>query len=505
MTKKIIPIIVVIALALMQCRNDKRSAILDASQLAAQIFSIDITKDTVIHTRNGAMIRIPQGTLVVDGTQIVNLEIKEAYTIADIVAGGLTTKAGKDLLSSGGMVYVNAVEGGVKIAKPLSVSIPTSYQQQGMTLYKGEKKPDGTIDWTDPQPLPKQELPDRLAAGKILFSTCASCHDPVKNRTGPALAFLDKRRNLDWLKRFINNSAKMIASGDQLANCIYNLYNKTAMTAYPTLREDDVSKIFEYADYEAENTPHHTFADFKKAFDSCMRYTKMLKQISEKRDSLIIENGPQVAIKAVNPLSLAPENGPGSKPDDIVRAAKNDAVYYQFNITTFGWYNVDILFRDMPGFENSILTVRAIGEYKDDINIYLVIPTYKVFVPGGPMADKPDEYAFFTDDGKAPLPQNANAWIIAFGEYNGQVFFGKTEFVTSQHQSFEIQLKGMAREQMNAEVKKLGIPDLDITAVEAKNSGEIRKIDATLIEIEKFKPKDCDCDCLSKKDSGFVR
>ncbi len=511
MTKKHMLALCLIVIAFAQCGTHPQNLLLNADQLHSQFYSIDITRDTIIHTSKGALIKIPKGSLQSDGTAKVKLEVKEAYSIADMILGGLTTKEGKALLSSGGMIYINPADQNVKILQHISISIPTNYQQEGMNMYNGEKKPDGTIDWKDPKPLSKPDLPDTLAKGKALFmSNCAACHNPVKDATGPALAYLDKRRDWKWLTHFVRNSSEMIANGDPLANCIYRLYNKTAKTAFPQLTDEEIHRIFDYVDYQARNIDPTTLPDFKKSFDSCLMYMNLMYQLKNSRDSLIIENGKQVVIERINPdgtlggIGARNENGPGFKPENMVIPANNYAEYYQFNIKVFGWFNVDVLFRDLPGFANSMLTVPVIGEFRDNLNIYLVIPSYKVFVPGGPVAGKTDEYAFFTDDGQTPLPQNAKAYIIAIGDYKGQVWYGHTEFTTSLKQSPQIQLTAMTKEQMNEEVKKLDIPEIKITAKDLKNAAQIRKIDAKLSELEKLKPKGCDCNCLQLTDSTSV-
>lgn len=98
--------------------------------------------------------------------------------------------------------------------------------------------------------------------GKSLFNTnCASCHKLDKKMTGPALrnveARLAEEEGLDraWLNDWIHNSAGVIKSGDAYANKIFAEYNQTAMTAFPTLTDQDISDILAYtAQPKAEPT-----------------------------------------------------------------------------------------------------------------------------------------------------------------------------------------------------------------------------------------------------------
>jgi hypothetical protein len=81
------------------------------------------------------------------------------------------------------------------------------------------------------------------------MSNCASCHNPVKDATGPALQNIDKTfPTKDWVYDWVHNSAKVIASGDKTANDIYTKFNKTAMTAFPQLQKEEIDAILSYVD-----------------------------------------------------------------------------------------------------------------------------------------------------------------------------------------------------------------------------------------------------------------
>ncbi len=89
--------------------------------------------------------------------------------------------------------------------------------------------------------------------GKQLFNqNCAACHALNRKMTGPALANVETRlaeeEGLDkeWLYTWIKNSAGMISSGDAYAVRIYNEYNQAAMTAFPTLSNEDIDDILAY-------------------------------------------------------------------------------------------------------------------------------------------------------------------------------------------------------------------------------------------------------------------
>ena len=96
--------------------------------------------------------------------------------------------------------------------------------------------------------------------GKALFqSNCASCHNPVKVITGPALKGVtdrvpDKKLLHDWIR----NNQKVLASGNPYFNGLYNQFNKTAMNLFPTLTDGEIDAILKYV--ETYQVPGNTGA-----------------------------------------------------------------------------------------------------------------------------------------------------------------------------------------------------------------------------------------------------
>lgn len=93
--------------------------------------------------------------------------------------------------------------------------------------------------------------------GKALFqSNCASCHNPVKVVTGPALQGVttrvpDKKLLHDW----IHNNQKVLASGNAYFNNLYNQFNKTPMNIFPALTDAEIDAILKYVEEYKAPTP----------------------------------------------------------------------------------------------------------------------------------------------------------------------------------------------------------------------------------------------------------
>src|SRR6188768_2668689 len=84
-----------------------------------------------------------------------------------------------------------------------------------------------------------------VKAGEALFkANCKSCHAVERKLIGPALEGVEGRvPSLSWLHDWVRNSAKVIASGDEYANKIYTEYNKSQMTAFTALKDEQINSI----------------------------------------------------------------------------------------------------------------------------------------------------------------------------------------------------------------------------------------------------------------------
>jgi cytochrome c2 len=86
--------------------------------------------------------------------------------------------------------------------------------------------------------------------GKALFkANCSSCHyASEKKGTGPGLkGVLDRIPGGDWKYNWVKNSAAMKKSGDAYAAKITAEYGGAAMTAFPSLKNEEIDAILEYA------------------------------------------------------------------------------------------------------------------------------------------------------------------------------------------------------------------------------------------------------------------
>jgi len=513
MKKTLVIITLLIAVVYACNQNDKTAShLLNTGNLTTQLFKVKIDRDTTLITKKGAIIRIPQGALSSADTT-VQLEVKEAYSMKDIIAAGLITQSNGQPLSSGGMIYINAKGSNtVKITKAISVATPTEYLDKDMKLFKGEVNSNGTINWTDPQAMPVNPQLNALEAGKLLFTNnCTSCHSYSldKELTGPALAHVMKRLlpytgeggPVSHPYAFTRNPAKEMAHGGYY-RCLKNKYG-VMMTPFPSLTNEELDKLYGYIENES-NHRHLPVPDngILKCVNSCRAYIeiaskwKTIKERLEKDSTDMLKD-----IRDLTPPSIdtiLPEIDTTKILDrlNLVQPNYNKSLYYQFTIESFGWYNVDILLKDCTNAISSELSVRIQGQYKERFNIYLIIPSIKALIPGGPLSNKPNSYGFYEDDGSIPLPQNQKAFILALGEYEDQIIFAKKEFTTQQKQNIDLQLAIVSKEVFQKEVAALNLSDISINANDTKNAAELRTAIKEMKKAEQLKPKNCDCDCF---------
>jgi hypothetical protein len=147
-----------------------------------------------------------------------------------------------------------------------------------------------------------------------------------------------------------------------------------------------------------------------------------------------------------------------------------------------------------------------VGEYREKIKIFLIIPSEKVYGEGGPTERNPGEFAFFYKSGKLPLPANVKAYIMAVTETQSSVAFSLQEFTTGRQQQLDASLKALIKQEFEAASQRISLGGLNIKGADSKNAGEIRRTDAGIKDIdeeikraETLKPKQCDCDCGQNK------
>jgi len=105
-----------------------------------------------------------------------------------------------------------------------------------------------------------QDIPEDAAsitAGGTLFNgNCKSCHKIHAESVGPALAGVyDRVPSIDWIKAWVRNSSKVVASGDPYAVQVYEKYKKGLMTSFSSFSDEQIMHILAYVKAETIKGP----------------------------------------------------------------------------------------------------------------------------------------------------------------------------------------------------------------------------------------------------------
>lgn len=82
---------------------------------------------------------------------------------------------------------------------------------------------------------------------KLFMDNCATCHKIDKDLTGPALRGIEDRvKDKKLLYAWIRNNQLVLESGNPYFTNLYNVWNKTPMSIFPTLTDEEIEDILEY-------------------------------------------------------------------------------------------------------------------------------------------------------------------------------------------------------------------------------------------------------------------
>ena len=457
-----------------------------ADQLESQEYLVYPDKENSIITKNGIKIIIPAHTF--ESNSPVHLIFKEALNMYEITkAGLLTTTTDGKILSSEGMFFIDTREK-LKMNKSINISVPTKTLKKDIKLFKGEKENE-TIHWEDPQDVSIKPLVSQEINGQKLFNkSCTSCHSIDKKMTGPALAFATSRQSIDWLIRYTRNWEEVI---DPYA-CKMNLFDPSAMNKYPTLSDEEIIAIFKFIDSSTQElglTENNAFVNLI----NCDEYFQKRDSLLLLADNLQKDNGKMIESNAVDV-----DTGILPKINNIAKSIQvpvNYADYYEVNINSPGWFNLDVLIDNLNSIDVT-LKVKLKNKISDRVQVFLVIPSYKIFSEGGILTNT-DEYSFWGDNASARLPENIPAYIFALGETKGTFFFDFSSFKTTKNSSILLDLKLFSIDQIKLEIAKMSLPDISFDIFESKNKSALENIDT-------YFKKYHDCDCFDPKIVNWV-
>jgi mono/diheme cytochrome c family protein len=258
--------------------------------LPEQGFVINNANDTVIETEKGMVLVIPADAFVDEnGHKVtnVNFEVKEVFETTDILKAGLTTLSDGKLLETSGMFFLNAYDKvGKKLVladdKKILAEIPNMNPREDMMLFDGEKQEDGSINWVNPKPFEKNLITYDITTlnfypegyleelkykklknynGKALFKqSCASCHHPTKDGTGPALKGVKEKweKAGDDVFKYVKNPQAQYDAGVKTA---LNINYQQGRMPGQVVNNEEIAAILAYADNYPESDHYDPESD----------------------------------------------------------------------------------------------------------------------------------------------------------------------------------------------------------------------------------------------------
>lgn len=352
-----------------------------------QFFTFSSEQSVAITGADGTTVWIPSDIFVhADGRAAegeIQLEMREAYTYADMIAQGLSTHSGASMLETGGMVYLEASLGDEKLqireGGELVVSMPTGEQLEGMQLFTGATDANGNLlDWTptgqgfqkdkmatlriaDPPAMP--EIRTELTFFK--YDVSGEPVEPSKPRA-PIYPTKPKRESVQYnpgfFKKLVMGRKKIEAREEAIYAKKLEQY-KTRLERYPELKAAHELEMEKYREELA------AYQEAKLAYEAGLKaqwqahqdrqrekYKDALK-VAEVKYRRTMEAYEAYKAKKIAAYEAAVEQGPMDQ-----RSLKN----YFFAVNKMGWINCD-RFYDVAAADKEPLLVMDNDEQEEMI------------------------------------------------------------------------------------------------------------------------------------------
>jgi hypothetical protein len=417
--------------------------------LELQLFKANANEGAVIKGKNGTRLDIPKNAFTDSegkpATGEITIELKEALSMSDIVLGRLTTTSDGKMLSTGGMVYVNARQGDSKLSlaksKEITITVPTKDYKPEMLVFTGEKDENGSVNWTDPVDIiekKKNVATERVT--DVLLSEFYSEEPvapvkPVKNTGGFVLnvnlsnpellpefvPFKDVKWKLIDEASYSNEDSKKVWSyvGVQRTEKegVYLLTFRGVEGDIYKTRKYDVIPVFEGKDYEkALASYNEKFAAFEK----------------EKKERIEWEKAEQAREKA------------RQEKYEKINDAKNFTSSYIFNVKKLGWVNCDYFYKDKTATE-VIVQAEVNNAEKKDVDAYLVLKKQRVCIPG--YIDDSGAFEFSNGAATIRMPLGITATIIAVtADDDGNIKYASKDVTIDKETLVALQLNTTTKE-----------------------------------------------------------
>ncbi|MEM8526915.1 MAG: cytochrome c [Bacteroidota bacterium] len=436
-------LLIAFSLFLFACTPDQVSIInlFNTDRLVIQTFTIDPATDTILYGKDGTELHINKNTFA--GTAPIQIELKEAIQLEDIVLANLHTLAtDNEILSSNGMIHLAAKDANGKelqLEKDQSIKVifPNAGMREGLKVFQGISQ-DGQIRWQESGELENIGMLDSLAIGQELFeANCAPCHSSNLrvDATGPALGNVHLFRERQWIRDFTRNSQKMIADGDSLAMCLWQDWKPTVMNSFNSLNDQEIDLIYQYIANESI---------LQKIDTNEVEYvTKCYinpDAIQEQEDWLTFLTN----LTADTSITLTFEPWP----------ALFNTMMNSFEAEEVGWFNIDRFLNDSRAKPRAFYIKINTFAY-DEVYPGIIFPRDQSFI-STIWQDKDLHYfSKSREDRTVSFPIGEPAIIIATAQKGDQYFFGYKAITYGDNEIEELELKESSEKEIEEMIRRI--------------------------------------------------
>lgn len=417
-----------------------------------QTYLIPANKDTTIICKEGTSIKFFANSFIVENTgneptDKIKISVTEYSKISDIILANLSTTSSKDILETGGMVYISATLNNenciLKKGKEIEIGFPYSQKKDNMQLFSGQWM-NSKIDW---KPI------ETKTQAKPSTQFTQLTHSIVEEM--PAFPGGEKE-----LANYINQNAKypFSAIDQKVEGTVYvgfvidefgNVINVNILRGLnPSLDKVAyylVTKMPKWKSGKQRKTPvpvqyslpikfslkgipitEKTIADAKEFEDKLKNVTVVYSNIGFNTNDKNFK-----------------EEFENNASDSTIKSTDISGINrYLFSTSQLGWINCDRFYKDSrPKIEYFVQTNET-----EETLIKVVFHSVKSIMSGYP---KSDRYSF------ANVPQGEKVTIVAFKSKNDKVLLAVKETTTTKTGETDLKFEPVTMTKLKTEMEKL--------------------------------------------------
>ncbi|MFP9115701.1 hypothetical protein ACLI1A_17305 [Flavobacterium sp. RHBU_3] len=415
---------------------DNYAAILSQDNIISEFIEIDADKGATVKGKKGTKIYIPENAFEDKDGKVpvgkITFELKEIYSMADMLRGNFTTMSGDKVLQSGGMLYIDATNGSNKLrlrkGKHIDILMPTTKGMTGMTFFKGTRDTiNGTIDWNDTtQKIPligelEEEIDDfdRIPSLSGSWSYSIRANYSMPHYAAVDIVFDDSQDYLGELAQFgkITLVSKEAKKNITNASSWYNSVERSLVHGeyYMTLHSED-----------------SLVEDRKEIF------VPLLKSSEEKQK---YEAAYDNAVKREAELAAEQER---REKEYLKKIQKTDYVrYYSLTTKTLGLINCDRFLNEKGTIEAGFTAIGQITGFKE-IKINLLLKKYNACLPLSGYIN--------VKSASVRLPDEAEAVVVATAYKDGKIYLCISNLTISNNNVVPLHFKETSMDELKNEL-----------------------------------------------------